>query len=368
MKRFAILVALLLVGVLAVSAAPKFKIGLVFDLAGRGDNSFNDSAYQGLVQIAKAYKGYIDGDPDKVNYGSDVQIKYLEPKAGGQDREILMRALAEDGYQLIYGIGFAFSDALGKVAKDFPNISFAIVDSFVDLPNVTGLEFKENEGSFLVGALAGLMAKKGEKVGFLGGVDIPLIHRFDNGFAAGAMYVNKDLRASGMILSQYISKDFGGFADPTGGYNVSTNLYKQGASIIFAAAGSSGDGLFKAADEVKKLAIGVDSDQGAIYATAKDAATQARAKLVVTSMLKRVDNAVFAAAKEFIDSNGKLKAGDRRFGLKEDGVGFAQNQWNKTVLAPYVDQLARLKTNVVLGNIVVPDESTDMAAWAKTLK
>ena len=352
---------------MAVSAAPKFKIGLVFDLAGRGDNSFNDSAYQGLVQIAKAYKGYIDGDPDNVNYGTDVQIKYLSPKAGGQDREILMRALAEDGYHLIFGIGFAFADSLTKVATDFPDTKFAIIDSFVDLPNVTSLEFKENEGSFLVGALAGLMAKN-QKVGFLGGVDIPLIHRFENGFDAGAMYVNKALRADGMVLGQYISKDFSGFSDPTGGYNVSTNLYKQGAAIIFAAAGSSGDGLFKAADELKKLAIGVDSDQGAIYAQSKDAATQARAKLVVTSMLKRVDNAVFAAAKEFIDGNGKLAAGDRKFGLKEDGVGFAQNQYNRAVLAPYVDQLARLKTNVILGNIVVPDESTDMAAWAKALK
>jgi len=368
MKRFSVFLVLLLIGALAASAAPKFKIGLVFDLAGRGDNSFNDSAYQGLVQIAKTYKGYIDGDPDKVSFGGDVQLKYLEPKAGGQDREILMRALAQDGYQLIYGVGFAFSDALGKVAKDFPNTSFAIIDSFVDLPNVTGLSFKENEGSFLVGAVAGLMAKKGEKVGFLGGVDIPLIHRFDNGFVAGAMYANKDLRASGMVLSQYISKDFSGFNDPTGGYNVASNLYKQGASIIFAAAGSSGDGLFKAADEMKKSAIGVDSDQGAIYATSKDAATQARAKSVVTSMLKRVDNAVFAAAKEFITSNGKLSAGARSFGLKEDGVGYANNQWNKAALAPYLTKLNQLRADIIAGKIVVPDESTDMAAWTKTLK
>jgi len=120
MKKLALIVALLLIGVLAVSAAPKFKIGLVFDLAGRGDNSFNDSAYQGLVQIAKTYKGYIDGDPDNVNYGTDIQIKYLSPKSGGQDRELLMRALADDGYQLIYGVGFAFADdgeAAGLAAK-----------------------------------------------------------------------------------------------------------------------------------------------------------------------------------------------------------------------------------------------------------
>jgi basic membrane protein A and related proteins len=373
MKRLYLLAAVVLSAAVILSGcAPaaksaKTKIGLVFDLAGRGDNSFNDSAYRGLVQIAKEYKGWIDGDPSKVNFGTDVQIKYLTPKSGGQDRELLMRGLAQDGYQLIYGVGFAFADALGKVAKDFPKTTFAIIDSYVNLPNVTGLEFKENEGSFLVGAAAGLMAKKGEKVGFLGGVDIPLIHRFDNGFVAGAMYINPALRAKGMVLSQYISKDFSGFSDPTGGYNVGLNLYKQGASIVFAAAGSSGDGLFKAAEETKKLAIGVDSDQGLILASSTDAATQARAKTIVTSMVKRVDNAVFSAAKEFIDT-GKLTGGEHRFGLKEDGVGFATNDFNKDALAPYVDQLTKLRTDIIAGTITVPDETTDMAAWAKTLK
>jgi len=367
MKRFAVLVVLLLIGVIAVSAAPKFKIGLVYDLVGKGDNSFNDSAYHGLQALAKAYHGYIEGDAS-ANYGTEIQIKDLTPKSGGQDRELLMRGLAEDGYQLIFGVGFAFADALGKVAKDFPGTSFAIIDSYVDLPNVTGLEFKENEGSFLAGAVAGLMAKKGEKVGFIGGVDIPLIHRFQNGFDAGAMYVNKDLRANGMIIDQYISKDFSGFNDPAGGYNLATNMYRQGASIIYAAAGGSGDGLFKAATEMKKLGIGVDSDQAAIYAASKDPGTQAWAKVVVTSVLKRVDNAVFAAGKEFIDSNGTLKGGERHFSLKDDGVGVAQNQWNKATLAPYMDRIARLRASIISGAIVVPDETTDMAAWAKTLK
>jgi basic membrane protein A len=205
------------------------------------------------------------------------------------------------------------------------------------------------------------------KVGFLGGVDIPLIRRFDNGFAAGAMWVNKDLRAAGNVLSQYISKDFSGFNDPTGGYNVGLSLYKQGAVVIYAAAGSSGDGLFRAAEELKKPAIGVDSDQGLIYAVSKDAATQARAKYIVSSMLKRVDNAVFAAGKELIDT-GKLKAGVRVFGIKDGGVGFAQNDYNKAALAPYIEALTRLRVQIQTGSIVVPDETTDMAAWVKTLK
>jgi basic membrane protein A and related proteins len=371
MKRFAVLMVLLLIGVLAVSAAPKFKIGLVFDLAGKGDNSFNDSAYRGLVSIAKAYKGWIQDDPDNVNFGSEVQIKYLEPKAGGQDREILMRALAEDGYQMIYGVGFMFSESLAKVAKDFPDVHFGLIDGYIpdlnDQSNITCLSFKENEGSFLVGAIAALTAKN-KPIGFLGGMDIPLIHRFENGFDAGAMYTVPAYRKSGMLMGQYIGKDPSAFGDPTGGYNISSNFYKQGAAIVFHAAGGSGDGLFKAAEETKKLAIGVDSDQGLIYASAAEDATKARAKYILTSMIKRVDNSVFLSSKDFIAGNGNLAGGYRSFGLKEDGVGFAENTFNKTQLAGIRARILQLRADIISGKIAVPDENTDMAAWATTLK
>jgi basic membrane protein A len=371
MKRFSVIVVLLLIGVLAVSAAPKYKIGMVFDLAGRGDNSFNDSAYRGLVELAKTYKGWIQDDPSKVNFGSQIQIKYLEPKAGGQDREILLRALAEDGYQLIYGVGFLFTEALEKVAKDFPDTHFGLIDGYIpDLTaesNITCLGFKENEGSFLVGAIAA-MAAKGKPIAFLGGMDIPLIHRFENGFDAGAMYAVPAYRKDGMIMGQYIGKDPTAFNDPTNGYNISSNFYKQGAAVVFHAAGGSGDGLFKAAEEAKKMAIGVDSDQGLIYASAKEAATKARAKWILTSMEKRVDNGVFLSAKDFIAADGKLAGGYRSFGLKEDGVGFAQNKYNKAELAPYVARINRLRAEIVSGKIVVPDENTDMAAWKMELK
>jgi basic membrane protein A len=370
MKRFAVLVVLLLIGVLAVSAAPNFKIGMVFDLAGRGDNSFNDSAYNGLVAVAKAYKGWIQDDPSKVNFGSQVQLKYLEPKAGGQDREILLRALAEDGYQLIYGIGFLFSDALAKVAKDFPDTQFALIDGYIpdltDSSNITCLSFKENEGSFLVGAIAALKAK-GKPIAFLGGMDIPLIHRFENGFDAGAMFVSKAYRKDGMVLGQYIGKDPTAFNDPTNGYNISANFYNQNAEIVFHAAGGSGDGLFKAAQEAKKMAIGVDSDQGLIYASAKEAATKGRAKFILTSMIKRVDNAVLLSSKDFITNGGKLAGGYRSFGLKEDGVGFAENQFNKASLSDVRAKVLKLRADIISGKITVPDENTDMAAWAQGL-
>ena len=371
MKRFIILVALLLAAVMAVSAQPKFKIGLVFDLAGRGDNSFNDSAYRGLVAIAKNFHGYIDGDPSNINYGEDVQIKYIEPKAGGQDREILMRALAQDGYQYIIGVGFLFTDAITKVAADFPDLHFGIIDGYVpDLTassNITCLGFKEQEGSFLVGAIAGLM-NKGKPVGFLGGMDIPLIHKFDAGFKAGAMYVNRALRKNGMILSQYIGKDPTAFNDPTGGYNIAASFYKQGADIIYHAAGGSGDGLFKAAQEAKKWAIGVDSDQGLIYESAAEAATKARGKFILTSMMKRVDNAVLLSAKDFIDNDGKLDGGYRSYGLKENGVGYALNDYNKKALAPVKARVDGLAKDIISGKIEVPDSDDAFAAWVKTLK
>ena len=138
MKRFYLLVAVALSIALLVTGcaqkaktAAKGKIGLVFDLAGRGDNSFNDSAYRGLVSLATEYKGWIEGDPSKVNFGNQLQLKYAEPKGGGQDRETLMRALAEEGYNPIFGIGFAFGDSIAKVAKDFPKIHFVGIDVFL---------------------------------------------------------------------------------------------------------------------------------------------------------------------------------------------------------------------------------------------
>jgi len=170
-----------------------------------------------------------------------------------------------------------------------------------------------------------------------------------------------------MILGKYVGKDSTAFNDPTGGYNIASNFYKQGAAIVFHAAGGSGDGLFKAAQEAKMPAIGVDSDQTLIYASAKEAATKARAQFILTSMIKRVDNAVFQSSKDFIDAGGKLDGGYRSFGLKEDGVGIAENSYNKASLADVRARIMQLRADIISGKIVVPDENTDMATWAKGL-
>jgi basic membrane protein A len=367
-KTLLFLTTFLLVLSLTAWAAPKYKIGLCFDVGGRGDQSFNDAAYNGMAMLAKQFKGYIKDDPSKVSFGQDIELKYLEPKPGGQDREVILRALAEDGYDLIFGVGFLYSDSLAKVAADFPDTHFGIIDGYIpdltESSNITCLGFAEHEGSFLMGAVAGLL-NKGGKVGFLGGMDIPLIHKFQGGFMAGAMYVNKSLRQPGMILAQYCGKDPTDFNNPKAGESISVNFFKQGATIIYHAAGGSGAGLFKAANDLNKLAIGVDQDQGLIYATSKSPEEKKMAEHIVTSMLKRVEAAVFLAGKERIET-GKNAGGYMSFGLMNDGVGYALNAYNKKVMQPLVPKLEELKKKIIAGEIKVPDDDSKVAEWAKT--
>jgi len=349
-----------------VAAKAKYKIGIVFDIGGKGDKSFNDSTYNGLKMVAQQFKGYIKDDPDKVDFGKEIELKYLEPKAGGQDREQLLRAMAEEGYNLIFGIGFLFTDSMAKVAKDFPKVHFALVDGYIDgltaQSNITCLSFAEHEGSFLVGSLVGLMVKD-QRVGFIGGMDIPLIHKFHGGYFAGAMYTNPKLRDEKKLLGQYAGKDPQAFNDPKTGEAIAQSMYKQGAEIIYHAAGGTGNGLFKAARDVGKMAIGVDSDQGLIYSASSQQEQKDIGKFILTSMLKRVDNSVLLTAKQFIEQ-GKVAGGYRAFGLADGGVGYAVNDFNKDKLAPYTAQLEEIKKKIVAGEIKVPDSDTKVREWA----
>jgi basic membrane protein A len=345
----------------------KYKIGIVFDIGGRGDQSFNDSAYNGMKLIAEEVKGYIKDDPSDVNYGTEIELKYLEPQSGGQDREQLLRAQAEEGYDLMIGVGFLFTDAITKVAADFPDQHFGIIDGFIpDLnanSNITCLSFAEHEGSFLVGAIAGLMDDSG-KVGFIGGMDIPLIHKFHGGYLAGAMYVNPKLRSRSALPGQYCGKDPGAFNDPKTAESIAVNFFNQGASIIYHAAGGSGAGLFKAAKDLDKWAIGVDSDQGLIYASSDSAEEKAMAEHILTSMLKRVDNAIFLTGKELIET-GRVTGGYHEFGLVDDGVGYAVNQYNRAKLQPIIAQVDDIKAKIISGEISVPDDDAKVEEWAR---
>ena len=374
MKKWCVLALALLIAVPlfagtdddAAPEGPKYKVGIVFDIGGKGDKSFNDSAYNGLVLLAEEFNGYIKDDPDNVDIGREIELKYLEPKSGGQDRELLLRVLAEDGYDLVIGVGFMFTDSLSKVSMDFPDVHFGIIDGFIpdlnESSNVTCLLFAEHEGSFLVGAIAGML-NDGGNVGFIGGMDMPLIHKFHGGFFAGAMYVNPDLRKKGMLMGQYIGKDGSAFNDPKTAESIAVSMFNQGATIIYHAAGGSGNGLFKAARDKDKLAIGVDSDQGFSFATADSAEEREIAEHIVTSMLKRVDMAVFLTAKQLIETGG-VKGGYRSFGLADGGVGYALNEYNEDHIEDLVKEIDMIKDKIISGEITVPDDDSKVDAWA----
>jgi basic membrane protein A and related proteins len=369
------LVGLVVIGCTKKEAAKapvaKAKIGLCFDVGGKGDKSFNDSAFAGFTKLAKDFKGNVKDDPANINFGTEVDLKYMSPKEGGQDREQIARVLAEEGYNPIYCVGFLYQDSVAKLAKDFPKTQWILIDGYLadltETSNVTCLSFAEHEGSFLIGAMVGLMVKD-QKIGFLGGMDIPLIHKFQGGFYAGAMYTNPALRDAKKLLGQYAGKDPTAFNDPKTGESIAQAFYKQGAEIVYHASGGTGNGLFKAARDAKKYAIGVDSDQGLIYATSTNAEEQEIGKWILTSMLKRVDNAVYLTGKEFIEK-GKVAGGYRTFGLANDGVGVAVNDYNKDKLAPYTAKLDEIKAKIVSGEITVPDDDAKVKDWAaKTFK
>jgi basic membrane protein A len=305
------------------------KVGLVFDVGGLGDKSFNDAANRGLVR-AKDELG--------------VQVQYIEP-GDGSDRESALRQRAAAGDQLVIGVGFIFSNDITKLAKEFPNTKFACID--YNLPagldktpaNLVGLRFREHEGSFLVGAIAGRVTKT-KKVGFIGGMKIPLIRKFEAGFGAGVKHICPDCT----VLSAYAGTEPKAFADPTKGKELALAQYGRGVDIVFHASGKTGDGMFDAAKEQKKLAIGVDSDQ-----------FHAAPCCVLTSMIKKVDVAVFDTAKKVVEN--RFESGVYEFGLGDNGVGFVYDDNNKAMIPQaVVDEVNQLSKQIVDGAIKVPEE------------
>jgi basic membrane protein A len=306
------------------------KVGLVFDVGGLGDKSFNDSAHRGLMK-AKDELG--------------VQVQYIEP-GDGSDRESALRQRAAKGDHIVIGIGFIFSDDITNLAKEFPSVKFACIDynkpAGVDkIPdNLVGLRFREHEGSFLVGAIAGRVTKT-KKVGFVGGMKIPLIRKFEAGYEAGV----KQVCPTCQIFSGYAGTEPKAFADPTKGKELALAQYGRGADIVYHASGKTGDGVFNAAKEQKKLAIGVDSDQFHVAPCC-----------VLTSMIKNVDVAVYDTIKAVVEN--KFKGGQElEFGLKEGGVGFVYDDNNKDKIPQAVaDEMTKLKQDIIDGKIKVPTE------------
>ncbi|GGK76758.1 BMP family ABC transporter substrate-binding protein [Sphaerisporangium melleum] len=313
----------------APAAADAAKVGLAYDIGGRGDQSFNDAAAAGLEK-AKA----------ELKLG---ETKELEAGAGetGAQKEERLRLLAQSGYNPVIAVGFAYSEAIKKVAAEFPEVKFAIIDDAAQGPNISNLVFAENEGSFLVGAAAALKTKK-DHIGFVGGVQVPLIKKFEAGYVRGAQSVKPDIKVDVKYLTQ--PPDFAGFNDPAKGKTAAQGMYDAGADIVYQAAGGSGGGVFEAAKDAKAWAIGVDSDQ----ALTADASVRS---VILTSMLKKVDVAVFDFLKSYVD--GTVKAGPTTYDLKAGGVDFSTTGGQVDDIKNKLDEY---KQKIIDGEIKVPSE------------
>jgi basic membrane protein A len=310
------------------------KVGLAYDIGGRGDASFNDSAAAGLDR-AKTELGL---KPE------NVKELTAAPNEAEDAKQTRLRQLATEGFNPIVGIGFAYAESLKVVAPEFPNVKFGIVDGVVEgAPNVTGLVFAEQEGSFLAGVIAAYQSKSCH-IGFIGGVNIPLIQKFDAGYAQGAKTAAPDIKIENKYLTP--AGDFTGFQDPTKGQVAAQGQIEAGADVLYHAAGASGKGVFSAAKAANAKAIGVDSDQynQATVADSKD--------VIISSMLKRVDVAVFdfvkAAAKNDLASLPKV------FDLKVDGVGYSTS--GGKIDADLQKVLEGYKAQIIAGKITVKDK------------
>ena len=308
----------------ATNSAAKvpIRVGLILDKGGKDDKSFNSAAYLGATLAEKEL---------------GIQLKYIEATDDAAI-ETMMRSFAQKKYDLVIGIGFAMTDAVKKVSPLFPEVKFALIDAEVPGANVTSLLFEEHQGSYLVGALAA-MNSKNKKVGFLGGMDVPLIHRFQMGYEAGAKSIDPKIA----VIINYVGVDSSAWNNPAKAKELSLTQYRSGVDVIFGAAGASNNGLFDAVEETKKLAIGVDSNQNWV-----------KPGLVLTSMLKRVDVAVLEVIKE--TNSGKFKAGTVRFGLKDKGIDYAVDQYNsKFFTAETSKKMEKIKQDIIAGKIKVPD-------------
>lgn len=307
---------------LSGTALAALKVGLILDKGGKDDKSFNAAAYQGSTLAEKDLK---------------IELKYVEA-TDSNALESLHRSFAKKNFDLIIGVGFAQTDAVKKVASQFPNVKFAIVDGEIQAPNVRSLLFEEHEGSFIVGAMAATKSTSG-KIGFIGGMDIPLIRRFAMGYSAGAKHINPKIT----VTENYVGVTGEAWNNPAKSKELALSQLSSGVDVIFHAAGASGSGVFDAVEEKKKLAIGVDSNQNWM-----------KPGFILTSMQKRVDIAVYETIK--MTQEGHFTAGIARFGLKDKGVDFALDQHNeKLITADMKKKIEGLKKDIQSGKIQVPD-------------
>ncbi len=299
-----------------------YKVGLVLDKGGKDDKSFNAAGFRGATE-------------GKEKLG--IELKVLE-SSSDNSLEPNHRQLAQRGYDLIIGVGFVHQEPIARVAKQFPKTKFVLIDAVVDLPNVRSVMFQEHEGSYLVGAIAAMSSKTGT-VGFVGGMEIPLIKRFYLGYEAGAKAINPKIK----VIEKYVGSSSDAWRNPSKAKELALSEINSKADVIFTPSGASGLGVFDAIEEKKVFAIGCDSNQNWV-----------KPGKILTSMLKRVDTAVYEAIAD--GKNEKFTAGKKVMGVKEGGVDFAVDSFNQSVLKSEVIAKAnQLKTDIAAGKIQVPD-------------
>lgn len=310
----------------SLAIASEIKPAIVYDLGGKFDKSFNEGVYRGAEEFKKT---------------SGIDFRDFEIQNDAQ-REQALRRFAKDGFSPVLAVGFSHASAVEKVAKEFPNTKFTIIDMVVDAPNVQSIVFKEHEGSYLVGVLAA-KASKTAKIGFVGGMDIPLIRRFACGYVQGA----KSVSANVEVFQNMTGTTGAAWNDPVKGAELAKSQIDRGADVVYHAAGGTGVGVLRATADAGKLGIGVDSNQNGMHPGK-----------VLTSMLKRVDNATistFTAAKD-----GTWKPGVTVLGLKENGVGWALDDNNKSLITPELKSAVdAASADIISGKVQVHDYMSD---------
>ena len=326
MKRMLIAAGLAFVMASGAAGAAEIKPAVVFDMGGKFDKSFNEGIYNGLEKFRK-----------------ETGIAYREFEVTNEtQREQALRRMAQRGSDPVIAVGFAQAPALEKVAREFPDTRFTIIDMVVDLPNVQSVVFKEHEGSFLVGVAAAMASKTG-KVGFVGGMDIPLIRKFACGYEQGVLYANPDAE----IFQNMTGTTPSAWNNPTKGGELARSQFDRGADVVYAAAGGTGIGVYQAAKDSGKLAIGVDSNQNYLHPGT-----------MLTSMTKRVDVAAYNTFKTALD--GTWKPGIQVLGLAEDGVGWALDEHNRDLVSAAMKaKVEQARTDIIAGQIKVHDYMAD---------
>lgn len=319
-----ILITLLIACFVTIGTAPAaLKVGLIYDVTGRGDLSFCDAAYAGAKK-AKDEWGF--------------KLTEVTPSQS-TDTELTLRRLAKLKYDLIIGVGFLFQEPMNRVAGEFPDVKFALIDAVIEQPNVASLTYRAHEGTFLAGVIAALKTET-KQIGFVGGMKVPLVEAFEIGYRAGIQATNPDIE----FVADYVGVTPQAFNDPTRGKELALAQYNSGVDIILAAAGASGLGVLEAAKTVKKSIIWVDSNGNNLAPG-----------LVLTSVIKGVEISVYETIKNV--QEGNFSAGLKDYGLKQGGVEYIVDDFNRALLSDEIlEQVEAFKAKIIAGEIVVPHE------------